>query len=86
MDYSLIGSSMFRFFTNFGNLFCSLVMRIQDVRDMVVKLLVDGKDIPINDFVESILSGTIVGAVTTLHGVSEEWKKIEIKVERQASH
>jgi hypothetical protein len=47
-----------------------------------IKLNVDGKEIPINDFVESILTGTISGAVTTLHGVSEEWKKIEIRIER----
>jgi len=46
------------------------------------KLIVDGKEIPLNDFVESILAGTIVGAVTTLHGVGEQWKKIEIKIER----
>jgi hypothetical protein len=46
------------------------------------KLFVDGKEIPVNEFVTSILSGTIAGAVTTLHGVSEDWKKIEIKIER----
>jgi hypothetical protein len=47
-----------------------------------VKLQVDGKEISINEFVERILAGTITGAVTTLHGVGEEWKKIEIKIER----
>jgi hypothetical protein len=46
------------------------------------KLIVDGKEIPLNEFVENILAGTITGAVTTLHGVGEDWKKIEIKVER----
>jgi len=49
---------------------------------VAVKLLVDGKEIPINDFVENILAGTLAGAVTTLHGVSDGWKKIEIKIER----
>ncbi len=49
---------------------------------MAVKLIVDEKEIPINDFVENILSGTLVGAVTTLHGVNDGWKKIEIKIER----
>ena len=49
---------------------------------MAAKLIVDGKEIPINDFVENILAGTIVGAVTTLHGVSDGWKKIEVKIER----
>jgi invasion protein IalB len=50
-----------------------------------VKLKVDGKNIPINDFVESILSGCIVGAVTTLHGIDEDWQKIEIEIQRQPS-
>ncbi len=49
---------------------------------MGVKLNIDGKEIPINEFVANILTGTIAGAVTTLHGVDEEWKKIEIKIER----
>ncbi len=47
---------------------------------MGVKLKVDGKNIPINEFVEKILTGTIVGAVSSLHGVNEDWKKIEIEV------
>ncbi len=50
---------------------------------MGVQLKVDGKIIPINEFVESILSGTISGAVTTLHGVGGDWRKIEIQIERQ---
>lgn len=47
---------------------------------MDAKLLVDGKEIVLNDFVNRILCGTIVGAVTSLRNVNEEWKKIEIKV------
>jgi hypothetical protein len=49
---------------------------------LAAKLVVDGKEIPLNDFVTRILSSTVAGAVTTLHGVSEDWKKIEIKIER----
>jgi len=49
---------------------------------MAVKLIVDGKEIPINDFVANFLAGTLSGAVTTLHGVNEKWKSIEIKIER----
>lgn len=49
---------------------------------MAVKLIVDGKEIPINDFVASFLAGTLSGAVTTLQGVNEKWKSIEIKIER----
>jgi hypothetical protein len=46
------------------------------------KLVVDGKEIPINHFVAELLSGSVTGAVTTLHGVGTDWKKIEVKIER----
>ena len=49
---------------------------------MGMKLLVDGKEIPLNEFVEKILNGTIVGAVTSLRGIKEDWEKIEIDVSR----
>jgi hypothetical protein len=47
---------------------------------MGLKLKVDGKEIPLNEFVEKILRGTVVGAVTSLRGIKEDWKKIEIEV------
>jgi hypothetical protein len=47
---------------------------------MGMKLLIDSKEIPLNEFVEKILSGTIVGAVTSLRGIKEDWKKIEIEI------
>lgn len=49
---------------------------------MDVKLLVDGEEIDLNEFVAKILSGTIVGAVTSLRGIKKDWKEIEIKVTR----
>jgi len=49
---------------------------------MSIKLVIDGREIPLNEFVEKILSGTIVGAVTSLRGIKEDWKKIEIAVSR----
>ncbi|MEM2972374.1 MAG: hypothetical protein QW270_08165 [Candidatus Bathyarchaeia archaeon] len=49
---------------------------------MNVKLTVDGEEIALNDFVKKILSGTVVGAVTSLRGVKKDWKTIEIKVTR----
>jgi hypothetical protein len=52
---------------------------------MSVQLKVDGKVIPINEFVESILGGTVTGAVTTLHGVGGDWRKIEVQIERQTN-
>jgi hypothetical protein len=47
---------------------------------MVMKLSVDGKEIPLNEFVEKILNGMIVGAVTSLRGIKEDWKKIEVDI------
>jgi hypothetical protein len=47
-----------------------------------IKLLVDGEAIELNEFVEKILSGTVAGAVTSLRGITKDWKKIEIKVTR----
>jgi hypothetical protein len=47
---------------------------------MDMKLLIDGREIPLNEFVEKILTGTIVGAVTSLRGIKEDWKKIEIEI------
>jgi len=49
---------------------------------MDMKLRVDGKEIPLNEFVEKILVGTIVGAVTSLRGIKEDWEKIEIEVSK----
>jgi len=45
-----------------------------------MKLRVDGQEIPLNEFVEKILSGSMVGAVTALKGIRDEWKKIEIEI------
>jgi hypothetical protein len=47
-----------------------------------VKLLVDAEQIDLNEFATKILSGTIVGAVTSLRGIKKDWKKIEIKLVR----
>jgi hypothetical protein len=49
---------------------------------MEMKLVVDGKEIPLNEFVSKILAGTVVGAVTSLRGIREDWKKIEVEVTR----
>ncbi|MCW4004298.1 MAG: hypothetical protein NWE95_10350 [Candidatus Bathyarchaeota archaeon] len=49
---------------------------------MTLKLKVDGKEIPLNEFVEQILSGTIMGAVSSLRGIKENWEKIVIEIEK----
>ena len=47
-----------------------------------LKLKIDGKEIPMNEFVERIMDGTIIGAVSSLKGIKEDWKKIEIEIQR----
>ncbi len=47
-----------------------------------VRVFVDGKEIDLNEFVVKILSGTLVGAVNSLHGIKKDWKEIEVKVAR----
>ena len=47
---------------------------------MDVKLIVDGEEIYLSEFVVKILSGTLVGAVTSLRGIEKDWKKIEVAV------
>ena len=47
---------------------------------MEMRLVIDGKEVPLNEFVNKILTGTIVGAVTSLRGIREDWKKIEVEI------
>ncbi len=47
-----------------------------------MKLKIDGKEIPLNEFVEKFISGSITGSVTTLKGIKEDWKKIEIEIQK----
>ena len=49
---------------------------------MSLKLKVDEKEIPLNEFVEKILAGTLTGAVTSLRGIRDDWKKIEIEIQK----
>jgi hypothetical protein len=46
------------------------------------KLKVDGKEIPLNEFVEKILAGTIVGAMSSLKGINKDWKKIDLEIKK----
>lgn len=47
-----------------------------------VRLFVDGEEISLNKFVVKILGGTVVGAVSALRGVKEDWKEIKIEIKR----
>jgi hypothetical protein len=53
-----------------------------EVMALDIKLLVDGKEIDLNEFVKKFLSGTILGGVTALREIKKDWKEIEIKVSR----
>jgi len=69
-------------FLNKHNAFFAQSLYIFTVTDLTLKLKVDGNDIPLNEFVESILNGTITGAVNSLKGIKEDWKKIEISIQK----
>ncbi|MCW4006980.1 MAG: hypothetical protein NWF04_10400 [Candidatus Bathyarchaeota archaeon] len=45
-----------------------------------MKLKVDGVEIPMNEFVAKILEGTVVGGVSALKGIKENWAKIEVEI------
>ena len=49
---------------------------------MGLELKVDSDEIPLNEFVEKMLNGTIIGAVTSLKGIKEDWTNIEIKISK----
>jgi hypothetical protein len=52
------------------------------VKGLDVKVVVDGEEVLLNEFVTKILGGTIVGAVTSLRGVNRDCKEIQIKITR----
>lgn len=49
---------------------------------MKMKLRVDSREIPLNDFVERILTGMVIGGVNALKGIKDDWEKIEIEVSK----
>ncbi|WP_424358123.1 hypothetical protein [Methanocella sp. MCL-LM] len=49
---------------------------------MKVELNVDGKQIPMNKFVQKIVGSTIKGMIETLDDVGA-WKKLEIKISNE---
>lgn len=48
-----------------------------------VKLVIDGKQIPLNEFVKKVFTGMIVGAIMSLRGIQEDWRKIHIEIAKQ---
>ncbi len=50
--------------------------------DIDIVLEIDGKQIPMNDFVKKILCGMIKGSIEILHGVGHDWKTVNIRLNR----
>ncbi|UCE17041.1 MAG: hypothetical protein JSV12_08570, partial [Candidatus Bathyarchaeota archaeon] len=72
----------FRWLNSLQKAFMSLLTRYFGVMLLDVKLFVDGEKIDLNEFVVQILSGALVGAVTSLRGIKKDWKEIEVRVTR----
>lgn len=49
---------------------------------MKVELEIDGTEIPINEFVQKMLSGVILGGISPLYGMESDWKQINIRIEQ----
>lgn len=49
---------------------------------MKIELLVDGRKIPMNEFVQTIVGNVIKAMVETLHTVDGRWKEISIHIEQ----
>jgi hypothetical protein len=49
---------------------------------MKIELSVDGRKIPMNDFVQKIIVNVIKAMVETLHTIDSEWKEISIHIEK----
>lgn len=52
------------------------------MEDIEMVLEIDGTKIPMNGFVKKILYGMVKGSIETLHGVGEDWKKVNIRMSR----
>ncbi len=49
---------------------------------MNIELIIDQKEIPLNNFVKKILIGMLVGAVKSLRGITDDWKEIKIRINK----
>ncbi|MFZ2499021.1 MAG: hypothetical protein ACP5N0_06170 [Methanosarcina sp.] len=49
---------------------------------MKIELLVDGRKVPMNEFVQKIVGNVIQAIVETLHTIDGGWKEISIHIEK----
>jgi hypothetical protein len=55
------------------------------MKKMKIELSIDGRKIPMNEFVQKIVGNVIKAMVETLHTINPEWKEISIHIERENS-
>jgi hypothetical protein len=56
--------------------------RITNQDLLTSELIVDGKKVPINQFVQNVLAGIIGGVLDYIHSVDYDWKVVEITIKR----
>ena len=49
---------------------------------MELEIIIDGKYIPINNFVQRIIAKVVSGAIESLDGVEEDWKDLTLTLTR----
>jgi len=52
---------------------------------MKIELMVDGRKIPMNEFVQKIVGNVVKAMVETLHTINSDWKEISIHIEQDES-
>lgn len=50
---------------------------------MNVELKIDGKNIPLNEYVTKVFSSVILGLIDTLHAIPEDWETLQIEVNKK---
>jgi len=46
----------------------------------MIDLTIDEKEVELNEFVAKILSGTIIGAISSLRDVEDDWTELTLKI------
>ena len=58
------------------------VIQLARRKKVKIELLVDGRKIPMNEFVQKIVINVIQAMVETLHTIDSGWKEISIHIEK----
>ncbi len=48
----------------------------------MIELTIDEKKVELNEFVAKILSGTIIGAISSLRDVEDDWTEMTLKISK----